>query len=736
MWIIFLIVIGVLIYFIVQHQKTKGRTPTQNESHLDILKKRYAKGETAKEGYEKRSRHMKRSILSKWVSVGILLAVMPFAVASARADSLPGDAEATVHGDEAASVQRVQETEQKSADFVFRQYNLAVLSQYSYLIGSGGEAMIVDPARDVGLYLKDAQELGLKITRVFLTHSHADFVAGHMELAQAAGAEIIVNEATQAGYPHKPVKDGEAIIFGKVRAVIVTTPGHTPDGLCLYVYHPASETNPTFVLTGDTLFIGSVGRPDLMGDGMSAAELAEMGYHSWKDKLSRLPDDTKFFPAHGAGSLCGVNLSDKPVSTIGEQRRENSYLQHKDLPSYIMAVIDGLPDAPQYFKHNARMNHDGPPLVDWEKTMPPALPAADVAVRAQTGAWLVDVRDSKPFAAVHPADAINIGVRGRFESWTGMMIPWGEPFVLVGSNSEVQEAAFRLKRIGYDAPAGFLQGAMDTWEKANLPVGSLTLVKPQLLYQQIQAGTAPIIVDVRLPTEWMGLRIGNVLNIPLDTLFTGGKRLSKEMPVLTVCNSAYRSSMGAAVLKKMGFKSVLNMEGGSEAWIAAGLPTVSAPGIGSGHGSAARSVVLPQRIAAAELKRMLMDLPGTFEIVDVRPPALYADFSLPGSINADIADVITNPAYLNGAAPLIIVDRDGSLAMAVGGILSQRTQRSIRVLYGGLEAYWNDGAAPLPPVAPASIPAVKPAAPVPAPAVPAVPAPAAPQTPKKKSAGC
>ena len=239
---------------------------------------------------------MKTSDLRQWALVGMLLVVV-----SARAASLPGDAEAAAHGDEAAHVQRVQETEQKSTDFVFRQYNLAVLSHYSYLIGSGGEALIVDPARDVRRYLKEAQELGLKITRVYLTHSHADFVAGHMELAKATGAEIIVNAATQAAFPHKPVKDGDAIAFGKARAVIVTTPGHTPDGTCLYVYYPASERNPKFVLTGDTLFIGSVGRPDLMGEGMSAAALAEMGYHSWKDKLARLPDETQIFPAHGAG---------------------------------------------------------------------------------------------------------------------------------------------------------------------------------------------------------------------------------------------------------------------------------------------------------------------------------------------------------------------------------------------------------------------------------------------------
>jgi len=282
---------------------------------------------------------------------------------------------------------------------------------------------------------------------------------------------------------------------------------------------------------------------------------------------------------------------------------------------------------------------------------------------------------------------------------------------------------------------------MDAWKQGNLPVASLKLVKPQDLYQQMQAGTAPIIVDVRLPTEWMGLRIGNVLNIPLNKLFADGSRLSKDMPVLTVCNSAYRSSMGAAVLQKMGFKSVLNMEGGSEAWIAGGLPTLSAPGSGQGSAApAARAVKLPERMAAAELKRMLMDLPGTFEIVDVRPPGQFTDFSLPGSINVDIADVIANPAYLIGAVPLIIVDRDGSLAMAAGGILSQKSQRSVKVLYGGLEAYWVDSASPLPVVTPApaaaAAPAAKPAAPGPAPATPAAPAPAVPEAPKKKSAGC
>ena len=675
---------------------------------------------------------MKNNIILHYLLVGML-----FVACTTFAKGVPGDAEAATHGDEAASLQVVTETEQTSADFVFRQYNLSVLSHYSYLLGSGGEAMIIDPARDIGRYLEDAEKLGLKITRVYLTHSHADFVAGHMELAKACGAEIIANEATQAGYPHKPVTDGDTITFGTVRAVVMTTPGHTPDGTCLVVYQPASAANPDFVLTGDTLFIGSVGRPDLMGEGISAAELATMGYNSWTEKLSKLPDATKIFPAHGAGSLCGAHLSDEPVSTIGEQRIANPYLQHKDLHSYVMAVIDGLPEAPQYFTHNAQMNHAGPPLVDWENTMPKAQEPRAVEWLANDGAWLLDVRDAAEFSSSYPAGAINIGIRGRFETWTGTMIPWGEPFVLIGSENEVAEAAFRLKRIGYDAPAGFLKGGANAWKWAGLPTSAIQLIEPADLYQQMQAGTAPVIVDVRLPSEWMGLRIGDVLNIPLNKLFTDAKRLSKDMPVLTVCNSAYRSSMGAAVLQKLGFKNVFNMEGGSEAWITAGLPTLSAtPSTGSVSAPVTRAIKLPERISSTELKRMLMDLPGTFEIVDIRPGSQFADFSLPGAMHADIADVISNPAYLVGAVPLILVDRDGSLAMAVGGILSQKTPRQIKVLYGGLEKYWRESVSPLPASMPATAPSVTPAVPAPVRSMEPVPQPTAPAAPKRKSAGC
>ncbi|MFC1601172.1 rhodanese-like domain-containing protein [Candidatus Sumerlaeota bacterium] len=657
--------------------------------------------------------------------------------------SLPGDAEAATHGDEAATLQVVKETEVSEADFVFRQYNLAVLSHYSYLIGSKGEALVIDPARDISRYLKDADSLQLKITRIYLTHSHADFVAGHIELAKATGATILANKATGAGYEHQSMEDGEEFRMGNVRARVMTTPGHTPDGTCLLVFSPAGNTDPRVALTGDTLFIGSVGRPDLMGGSVSAASLAKMGFESWTQKLSRLPDSALIFPAHGAGSLCGAHLSDKPVSTFGEQKSENPYLQHKDLNSFVMAVIDGLPEAPQYFKFNAKMNHDGPPLVDWAKGMPPALTPQQTRSQGESGTWIIDTRDAREYSAGHVPGSINIGLRGRFETWTGIMIPWGEPFVLVGSDDFVQEAAFRLHRIGYDAPAGYLSGGMESWTKEGLPVQTVTLVNPTDLYQKIGDGTAPVIVDVRLPSEWMALRITqNLLNIPVNKLFQESSRLAPDMDVLTVCNSAYRSSMGASVLQKVGFKKVWNMEGGSEAWIAAGLPTYGSTTAGPAL-SPGVYVNLPEQMGAQDLARRMMDLPGTVDVVDIRPAWQFAEYSIPGTVNISVQQIMSSPAYLNDRRPLIIVCRNGSVSSSVAGALVQKTPRPIRFLSGGVTRYYEEIVRPSGiqtetiPLSPGALmpPAV--VSPV-QPTIPSPPSPQPPQVPaaKKKSAGC
>ena len=603
------------------------------------------------------------------------------------------------------------------------------------MLVSGGEALVVDPGRDASVYPETAKKEGVTIKGVYLTHSHADFVAGHLELANATKCPIHVNAASKAEYAHEPLKEGSTIRIGKAIVKIIETPGHTPDGTCGIVSAAGQPDRPLVILTGDTLFIGSVGRPDLLEGKMSAAQLASMGYDTWTQKLSKLPDDVVVLPAHGAGSLCGAHLRDEPSSTIGTERTSNPYLQQKSRSDYIAAVLEGLPEAPQYFGHNVAMNRKGPGLVDWGAPLKEA--KADAALSDVSRGYVVDLRSAADYAAGHIPNSVNIGLRGRLETWVGIMIPWGTDLVLCGSQQELKEAAYRLHRVGYDAVRVV---PMDAWQKADLPLVKNEMVKPAELYRQMQDGTAPIVLDVRLPTEWMGLRIGNVVNLPLSKLDELSGKLDSSQPVVAVCNSAFRSSMAVGVLERKGFKKASSMDGGSEAWIAAGLPVYQSARSGAVASTPKRDIRLAERMSADALKRLIMDLPGTFDLLDLRPPEQFADYSLPASRNVDIADALDNAAYLTGTGSLVIVDRDGSLAMMVAGILSQKTQRPVKALHGGLQAYWETtemkGAVRAVPIPGAGGSATPPAA-RPQPSVPSTPAaPAAPQTPKKKSAGC
>lgn len=653
------------------------------------------------------------------------------------------DTESATHGDEAATYQIVNTY--NYPDYRLVQFNLAVLSHYSYMIISGNEVLVVDPGRDISAYLELAKKEKVKIKGVFLTHNHADFVAGHLELAKAADCPIYASAKSGDQFPHKPLKEGDKIEVGDAVIKILETPGHTPDGLCGLVAQKKQPDKPNLILTGDVLFIGSVGRPDLMGGSASAALLASQSFDTWTQKLSKLPDSLNIFPAHGAGSLCGAHLSDEPTSTLGAQKLANPYVKHTTRGAYIAAVLEGLPEAPQYFKHNAALNKKGPELINWQAQ--PKSRKPDKALTDPAKVYVVDLRNAKDYAAGHIPNSVNIAVRGRLETWVGIMVPWGADLVLCGDTKEIQEATHRLHRVGYRAEVL----SVEDWKKAGLPVAKNELIKPRELYAQMKTPDSPIVVDVRLPNEWMGLRIGTVVNLPLNRLAEmAPAALDPAQRVVTVCNSAFRSSLAVGILERLGFQKVASLDGGSEAWIAAGLPTFgpetqsgsTAPaGVASGGASASapkRTLQLPERLSPATLKSLILDLPNTFELVDLRPPEAFADYHLPGARNADIADVMHNPSYLSGSVPLILTDRDGSLAMAVGGILSQKTGRPIKVLYGGLDAYWSNSVLPnmretpvagsppgkviSPPTAP-SAPTGPPAAPPPAP-------------PKKKSAGC
>ena len=655
------------------------------------------------------------------------------------------DTESATHGDEAASYQIVNTYQYPGYRLV--QFNLAVLSHYSYMLISGGQALVVDPGRDVAAYLDLAKKENLKIKGVFLTHNHADFVAGHLELAKAVGCPIYASAKSGDQFPHQALKEGSKIEVGDAVVKILETPGHTPDGLCGVVAPKKQPDKPNLILTGDVLFIGSVGRPDLMGGTASAASLASQSYDTWTQKLSKLPDNLSIFPAHGAGSLCGAHLSDEPTSTLGAQKIANPYVKHKTRGEYIAAVLEGLPEAPQYFKHNAALNQKGPELVNWQEKPGEKKPEKDLTNPSRF--YVVDVRNAKDYAAGHIPNSVNIAVRGRLETWVGIMVPWGSNLVFCGDPKDLKEAVHRMHRVGYRAETI----TPEAWKKAGLPLAKNDLIGPRELYAQMQTPDSPVVVDVRLPTEWMGLRIGTVVNLPLTHLAElAPAKLDPEQRVVMVCNSAFRSSLAVGILERLNFKKVASLDGGSEAWIAAGLPTfgpearqaaAAAPAASPTAAPAPvplRDLKLPERLSPAALNRLMIDLPNTFELVDIRPPEAFTDYRLPGSRNADIDEVMKNPAYLAGSVPLILVDRDGSLAMAVGGILSQKTPRPIRVLHGGLDAYWTElelkgavretpisgaGPAGVQPPLPATPPSGSPAAPAPAPA-----------PPKKKSAGC
>ena len=666
--------------------------------------------------------------ISHYVTYIVLIVLLGYSTRSTSGADIK-DTESATHDVDASQYQIVDIYEYPG--FKLTQINLPVLSHYSYIVASDGQALLVDPGRDIQFYLDTVEQHNLKIIGLYLTHSHADFVAGHMEIVNVVNCPIYQSAKSNAEYAIKTVEEGTVIQVGQAKVESIDTPGHVVDGTSALIYSPGQD-QPALMLSGDYLFVGSMGRPDLVV-GTTSAALAGYAYDTWYNKVSKLPDTVQVFPAHGAGSLCGAHLRDAPFTTIGEERTSNPYLQYKSKAEFVTAVLSDLSEPPQYFGHNATMNRQGPPLVNWSQILTEKeTPSRDLTDSNQF--YVVDIRDTKAFAEGHISNAVNIGLRGRFETWTGIMVPWGSNVVLCGSEKEVREGLHRLHRVGYTANYTLF----DEWQQASLPLNKNELISPQALYAAQQSGDRPLIVDVRLPNEWMGLRIGTVLNLPLNKLSALSAKLNKNEPVVAVCNSAYRSTLAIGILEREGFTQVTSLDGGAEAWIEAGHPVYGAE-THAGHAVTARQIVpLPERICANELNRLLLDLPGTFDLVDIRPPVMFQDYQLPGSMNVGIAELIHNPAYLTGAGPLIIIDRDGSLAMAVAGILSQKTQRNIKALYGGLEAYWlqnevpSMGTVPIPPQAsPPGLPSPM----SPGPPVPTGPV-QKPQRPTRKSAGC
>jgi hydroxyacylglutathione hydrolase len=452
-----------------------------------------------------------------------------------------------------------------------KQFYLGCLAHASYLIGDEETktAVVVDPQRDIDQYLKEAQAHGFTIRHVFLTHFHADFIAGHIELRNRVGATIYLGARAEAEYTFTPVKDGEILDFGQVRLKILETPGHTPEGISIVVYDLAQDPSiPYGVLTGDTLFIGDVGRPDLLASfGVTAEELAAELYTSLHDKLLQLPDETRVYPAHGAGSMCGRNLSTDTVSTMGIQRQYNYALQPMSKEDFIKLVTAGQPEAPQYFSYDAILNRKERPTLEeaLEAEIKPL--SLDEALKLkEAGAQLLDVRDMADFAGAHLAASINISLGGPFATWAGTLLDRTHPIVIIAEPGREREAAMRLGRIGFENVAGYLNGGMQALDNRPELVQRLTRITAPTLAEKLSTAHPPLVVDVRGEPEWQQKRIEASLNLPLPKLKERIKELSQNQEIVVHCGSGYRSSIAASLLQQQGFTSIVDLVGGFGAW--------------------------------------------------------------------------------------------------------------------------------------------------------------------------
>jgi len=464
---------------------------------------------------------------------------------------------------------------------IFKQFYLPCLAHASYIIGDEqtGTAAVVDPQRDTDQYIAFATEHALTIKHVFLTHLHADFIAGHLELRDRAGAAIYLGAAAKAAYPFTPLRDGAILEFGCVRLKVLETPGHTPESISIVVYDlSSSDTQPYAVLTGDTLFIGDVGRPDLRAAlGWSATQLGSMLFDSLHTKLLGLPDASLVYPAHGAGSLCGKAISKETVSTLGEQRRTNYALQPMSKEAFIQVVTADQPDAPAYFNYDAVLNSEERPTLDQALALEMNPMTLDVLLEFQAaGAQILDTRDPVEFAAAHLAGSINIGLSGQYATWAGTVLDRKHPIVIISDPGRESEAAIRLGRIGFDHVAGYLKDGLQslksrpeltvTTERLSAPFAAELLSSPQ----------PPQVIDVRAPREREQKYIAGSLGVPLNHLAEKLETLPKDRPLLVYCAGGYRSSIAASLLQRHGFDHVSEIAGGIAGWEAAKLPVQTA----------------------------------------------------------------------------------------------------------------------------------------------------------------
>ncbi len=454
---------------------------------------------------------------------------------------------------------------------IFKQFYLNCLAHASYLIGdeTTRTAVVVDPRRDVQQYLDEADRYGLAIRHVFLTHLHADFIAGHLELRHKTGAAIHLGAKAGAEYAFTPMKGGDTLEIGGVRLKILETPGHTAESISILVYDLEKDpARPYAVLTGDALFIGDVGRPDLRASlGWSATDLGRLLYRSTREQLLTLPDDTLVYPAHGAGSLCGKNISKDTVSTMGEQRRTNYALQPMSEEDFIALVTADQPDAPSYFTYDAVLNAKEHSTLEevLDRELHP-LRLDSVLEMSAAGAQPLDVRDPRDFAQGHLAGSINIGLNGQYATWAGTLLERDRPIVIIAPPGRETEAATRLGRIGFDNVAGYLEGGIQSLEDRDDVLAYTPQTSAASIAKWVGEPDAPYLLDVRTPGEWRQRHIEGSVNLPLNRLTGQLNQIPRNRPIVVFCAGGYRSSIAGSLLQRNGFGRLTELTGGMAAW--------------------------------------------------------------------------------------------------------------------------------------------------------------------------
>jgi hydroxyacylglutathione hydrolase len=461
----------------------------------------------------------------------------------------------------------------------FEQFYLGCLAHASYMLASEGEAVVVDPQRDVEIYLQAAEKNHVSIRHIFETHLHADFVSGHQELAARTGASIYIGAQAGATFPHVAIEDGFQLQVGKMRITALETPGHTQESMCFVITDEEKSPAPWAILTGDTLFLGDVGRPDL-SKRYSPVQLAGMLYDSLHNKVLKLADEVLVYPAHGAGSLCGKNMRAERVSTIGTERLTNYALQIKNREEFVKQLTSNLPARPAYFSQDAEINRTGATALADLPALSPIEPAELKTLLAE-GALGLDVRPGDQFAAAHVPGSVNIALSGQFASWAGALLGLAACPVLIAETEEaVAEARMRLARVGLEDSRGFLKGGVEAWKQAGLPLATLPQITVEALSSRFQESDLQVL-DVRREPEWESGHIEGATWWPLDNFKVAPPEIDRNLPIAVHCKGGYRSTIACSLLQRAGFQNVVNVVGGFDAWQQAKLPAVTEKPVGA-----------------------------------------------------------------------------------------------------------------------------------------------------------